>query len=148
MSSLYNGLVALDNGNQRCPFQGKTSKPINMVLLKRGLDKYEADSPNEPMNILKRLLDTKLPKGTVLNPYNFNVIAFNTNATLKSEGKSLTIDHVRAVVKKLGDDIKVWVSPCYNSRGVPPKLNIAKAPETSKFSSGRKSTVKKFDFYK
>jgi|TARA_B100000085_G_scaffold208529_1_gene192331 hypothetical protein len=144
MSSLYNGLVALDNGNQRCPFQGKTSKPISMIMLRRG-EAGQADSPNEPMVILNRLLDAKLPKGTVLNPYNFNVIAFNTNATLKSEGKSLTIDHVRAVVKKLGDDIKVWVSPCYNSRGVPPKLNIAKASETSKFS-GRKSTVKKFNF--
>jgi hypothetical protein len=144
MSSLYNGLVALDNGNQRCPFQGKTSKPISMIMLKRG-EAGQADSPNEPMVILNRLLDAKLPKGTVLNPYNFNVIAFNTNATLKSEGKSLTIDHVRAVVKKLGDDIKVWVSPCYNSRGVPPKLNIAKASETSKYS-GRKSTVEKIDF--
>ena len=147
MSSLYNGLVALDNGNQRCPFQGKSSKPISMIMLRRGSEGH-GDSPNQPMVILNRLLDAKLPKGTVLNPYNFNVIAFNTNATLKSEGKSLTIDHVRAVVKKLGDDIKVWVSPCYNSRGVPPKLNIAKASETSKFSSGRKSTVKKFDFYK
>lgn len=144
MSSLYNGLVALDNGNQRCPFQGKTSKPISMIMLKRG-EAGQADSPNEPMVILNRLLDAKLPKGTVLNPYNFNVIAFNTNAKLKSEGKSLTIDHVRAVVKKLGDDIKVWVSPCYNSRGVPPKLNIAKASETSKFS-GRKSTVQKINF--
>ena len=106
MSSLYNGLVALDNGNQRCPFQGKTSKPISMIMLRRG-EAGQADSPNEPMVILNRLLDAKLPKGTVLNPYNFNVIAFNTNATLKSEGKSLTIDHVRAVVKKLGDDMHV-----------------------------------------
>ena len=132
MSSSYNGLVALDTSNQ---------KGVRTVVLKRGVN--VGDNPNTPEVTLKRL--EGLPKGTALNPYNFNIIAFDTNVKLKKKGEQLTIDHLRAVLKKLGDDAKVWVSPCWKSFGKPPKLNIAKASETSNFGS-RKSSVEKFDF--
>lgn len=133
MSSSYNGLVALDTCNQ---------KGVKTVVLKRG-DNGVGDDPNQPEVTLKRL--EVLPKGTALNPYNFNIIAFDTNVKLKKKGEQLTIDHLRTVLKKLGDDAKVWVSPCWKSYGKPPKLNIAKASETSNFGS-RKSSVEKFDF--
>ena len=131
MSSSYNGLVALDTSNQ---------KGVRTVVLKRGVN--VGDDPNKPELTLKRL--EGLPKGTALNPYNFNLIAFETNVKLKKKGEQLTIVHLRAVLKKLGDDAKVWVSPCWKSFGKPPKLNIAKASETTNFS--RKSSVDKFDF--
>lgn len=133
MTSSYNGLVALDTSNQ---------KGVKTVVLKRG-ENGKGDDPNLPERTLKRM--EGLPKGTVLNPYNFNIIAFDTNVKLKKKGEQLTIDHLRAVLKKLGDDAKVWVSPCWKSFGKPPKLNIAKASETSNFGS-RKSSVEKFDF--
>lgn len=132
MSSSYNGLVALDTSNQ---------KGVKTVVLKRG-ENGKGDDPNKPELTLKRM--EKLPKGTALNPYNFNIIAFDTNVKLKNKGEQLTVDHLRAALKKLGDDAKIWVSPCWKSFGKPPKLNIAKASETTNYS--RKSSVDKFDF--
>ena len=73
MSSSYNGLVALDTSNQ---------KGVRTVVLKRGVN--VGDDPNKPEVTLKRL--EGLPKGTALNPYNFNVIAFDTNVKLKKNG--------------------------------------------------------------
>ena len=71
MSSSYNGLVALDTSNQ---------KGVKTVVLKRG-ENGKGDDPNKPELTLKRM--EKLPKGTALNPYNFNIIAFDTNVKLK-----------------------------------------------------------------
>ena len=66
--------------------------------------------------------------GHRLDPYSFNIIAGDFSNRLKAEGKldSLNMDMLRQVVKKLGDDVKFYVTVA--SYGAP-KLNIKKASE-------------------
>jgi len=124
-NSSYEGMVALHISNQ---------KGVNTVVLKRGSTGNGHDASN-PKAILDDLIENA-PKGVALNPYNFNVIAFDVNKKLAAKKETLTVEHVAKTVKKLGDDLTVWVSVCWNSYGKPPKLNIAQASAKSTFANG------------
>lgn len=125
-NSSYEGMVALHISNQ---------KGVNTVVLKRGSTGNGHDA-NNPMAILEDALENA-PKGVALNPYNFNIIAFGVNDKLKAKKQQLTIEHLHKAVEKLGDDLSVWVSVCWNSYGKPPKLNIAQASAKDTFHKGR-----------
>lgn len=124
-NSSYEGMVALRISNQ---------KGVRTVILKRG--QGEGHDANNPMAILEDALENA-PKGIALEPYNFNIIAFDVNNKLKAKKETLTIEHLRKAVDKLGDDLSVWVSVCWNSFGKPPKLNIAQASAKDTFHKGR-----------
>jgi len=125
-NSSYEGMVALRISNQ---------KGVRTVILKRGENGNGYDA-NNPKAILEDTLENA-PKGIALNPFNFNIIAFDVNNKLKAKKEPLTIEHLRKAVEKLGDDLSVWVSVCWNSYGKPPKLNIAQASAKDTFHKGR-----------
>lgn len=83
--------------------------------------------PEDTMTLVNDVL-TNGADGHRLDPYSFNIIAGDFSNRLKAEGKldSLNMDMLRQVVKKLGDDVKFYVTVA--SYGAP-KLNIKKASE-------------------
>ena len=79
-NSSYEGMVALRISNQ---------KGVSTVVLERGSNGNGHDANNS-----KAILDDVIenaPKGIALNPYNFNIIAFDVNDKLKAKKEVLTL---------------------------------------------------------
>jgi hypothetical protein len=105
-------------------------------MLDRARNGQGWDAKTQADNILKDILEhADAASGGRLDPWSINVIAFDTNRKLADKKEQLTVKHLQAVLKKLGDDTKVWVSVSWKSKGCPPKLNIAQASTLNQYAS-------------
>jgi hypothetical protein len=127
-NSSFEGKVAL---RVKQPRVGST-----LTMLDRARNGQGWDAKTQADNILKDILEhADAASGGRLDPWSINVIAFDTNRKLADKKEQLTVKHLQAVLKKLGDDTKVWVSVSWKSKGCPPKLNIAQASTLNQYAS-------------
>lgn len=142
-NSSYEGMVALRISN-RGYVNAKGGKDYHpTVVLERGSNGH-GHPASDQLAVLKDLLGADLPADTRVNPFSFNVIAFDVGKKLATKKQHLTLDHIRKVVDKLGDDLECWISVSWNSKGKPPKLNIAQASAPNPFGGGRASNPNPF----
>lgn len=122
-NSSYEGMVALRVSNRGYdnPKGGKDYHPT--VVLERG--SYGTNFTNghghpasDQLAVLKDLLGAELPADTRVNPFSVNVIAYDVGKKLSEKKQHLTIEHIRKVVDKLGDDLECWISVSWNSKGI------------------------------
>ena len=124
-------------------FEGKVALRVkqpnvgpSVTMLERARNDQGYDAKTQVDNIIKDILEhVETASGGRLDPYSFNIIAFDTNKKLAEKNEQLTVKHLKAVLKKLGKDAKVWISVSWKSKGFPPKMNIAQASTLNQYAS-------------